>query len=234
MALKRKRSSPSFSPPHSNSSSSDASSTTSSMPRWYHQSKPVDSLRQKPTWSFPTYEDSDPSSHLNATPSSHLGSRTRKRHRDDRPEEAAVYASTLNRLYEAQRKHLDAQAPVSHPPPPSSNSAMQQQHQYSHVTSPSSQQRSTLHSFWQLPASQPIAKSKGHDVMQIDSVMGSASSLESRCEGCDGALKGEDSMDVDDRVLDVDTQCQGCGRHVCDSCSITAEQRVCLGCASRL
>lgn len=74
MALKRKRSSPAFSSPGSDGS--DVTMQSSPLSSFYHQSKPVDAIFTKSTWSWPTYEDSP----------SHLNSRTRKRHRA-RPDE---------------------------------------------------------------------------------------------------------------------------------------------------
>lgn len=88
MALKRKRSTPSFistSPLSTSSSTSTLTNPDGQLPCMYAQSKPVESLYQKPTWSFPTYESDEPSS------VHHLGSRTRKRHRDDRPDESSVH-----------------------------------------------------------------------------------------------------------------------------------------------
>ncbi|KAK3678662.1 hypothetical protein LTR37_021462 [Vermiconidia calcicola] len=83
MALKRKRSSPNFSSPLS--SASDASTQSSSPLSFvYAQSKPIESLYQKSTWSFPTYDSSE---------RSHLNSRTRKRHRDDRPDDESIHVA---------------------------------------------------------------------------------------------------------------------------------------------
>lgn len=89
MGLKRKRSSPTFSSPASDSSGATNATTSSSSPLqfFYSQSKPVDPLYQKPTWSFPTYDEGLSSQHLN--------SRTRKRHRDDRPEDELIYGMLL-------------------------------------------------------------------------------------------------------------------------------------------
>jgi hypothetical protein len=42
----------------------------------------------------------------------YLNSRTRKRHRDDRPEEDIVHEHTLKKLYDAQRLHLDEALPI--------------------------------------------------------------------------------------------------------------------------
>ena len=88
MALKRKRSTPSIagnSPLSTNSYNSTSTNGDGQLPFIYAQSKPVEALYQKPTWSSPTYESDD------VTSSHHLGSRTRKRHRDDRPHETSIH-----------------------------------------------------------------------------------------------------------------------------------------------
>ncbi|KAK0323022.1 hypothetical protein LTR82_005952 [Friedmanniomyces endolithicus] len=104
MALKRKRSSISFSSLATVfSTSTDFPSTA--IPSYYPQQKPTPAFYEKQTWAFPTYDDGPSAQHLN--------SRTRKRHRDDRPDEQQVHASTINRLYDAQRKHLDAEPVLS-------------------------------------------------------------------------------------------------------------------------
>ncbi|EXJ65026.1 hypothetical protein A1O7_01365 [Cladophialophora yegresii CBS 114405] len=43
----------------------------------------------------------------------YLDSRTRKRHRDGRPDEEAIHENTLRKLYDAQRFHLDEAVHVS-------------------------------------------------------------------------------------------------------------------------
>lgn len=87
MGLKRKRSSPAFSSPLSDSS--DATTSSSPLPFFYTQSKPVEPLYQKPTWSFPTYDEGMNSQYLN--------SRTRKRHRDNRPDEEIIHGELFAR-----------------------------------------------------------------------------------------------------------------------------------------
>ncbi|RMX85691.1 hypothetical protein D0869_03642 [Hortaea werneckii] len=89
MALKRKRSTPFISSPVSDISTTTTGSSdeTAAIPFFYQQQKPISPLplqRQKPTWSWPTYDDT-PSTQL-------LNSRTRKRHRDDRPDEQQIHA----------------------------------------------------------------------------------------------------------------------------------------------
>ncbi|KAK6433739.1 hypothetical protein LTR95_010081 [Oleoguttula sp. CCFEE 5521] len=80
MAIKRRRSSPVLLSPSPDTST--ASSGSSPIASFYTHSKPVAALYAKPTWSWPTYSDEP----------RHLPSRTRKRHRDDRPDEEDVYS----------------------------------------------------------------------------------------------------------------------------------------------
>lgn len=241
MALKRKRSSPTLSSPFSDTTtiSSDASSP-SGLPFFYTQSKPTEPLYQKPTWSFPTY-DSDSSY---SAPARHLNSRTRKRHRDDRPDEESVFgsfqpsciawlgaahmgafadvcmraASTLSRLYEAQRS-LPKLEPV--PTAPCRMMAVEEE----------PVQKSTLHSFWKIEGAAPMPTTTTH--MAIDSGGSSATSLEMRCEDCDGTLRRDDVMDLDDGFVELETSCVSCRRHVCDACAVLGNERVCLACVSR-
>lgn len=229
MALKRKRSSQTFSSPFSDTS---VASTDSSgvIPFFYHQSKPIaaEPLHQKLTWSFPTYDED----HLSAQ---HLNSRTRKRHRDDRPDEQTVYgvscwlgavvqmstladvchcaASTINKLYEAQRRQPDPAPLLSQP----SLSAPQVSEK---------PQKSTLHSFWRIPQQPPVST-----VMAIDSGPILASNFGRKCEDCDSLLQGEDAMDLDG-VEAQDKTCCSCRRHVCDTCAVLDNERICLACAS--
>lgn len=90
MALKRKRSSPGFSSPASDASLASTDTNSGSLPFFYAQSKPIDSLYHKPMWSFPRYEDDE--QHYKST--ADMDSRTRKRHRDDRPDEEAIHCTS--------------------------------------------------------------------------------------------------------------------------------------------
>ena len=83
MALKRKRSYPTVSSPSTATSDATVDSPNTGIYSYYQHSKPMPALYEKPSWSFPTYEDHASQSHLN--------SRTRKRHRDDRPDDEEVY-----------------------------------------------------------------------------------------------------------------------------------------------
>jgi len=182
MAFKRKRSDSealSFSSPLSDSSSVSTLSAEA-LPFFFQQSKPVESLYAKPSWAWPTYQD-DRSCGLN--------SRTRKRHRDDRPDENAVHASTIGKLFDAQRLHPNA-SPVF------SNDS----HAVEHPPQP---QQNTLHSFWHINAPPMSAP------MSMDSPANTASDMQ--CADCDGSLRSDDAMDVDGEMLARETACQSCG-----------------------
>ncbi|EXJ76101.1 uncharacterized protein A1O5_00609 [Cladophialophora psammophila CBS 110553] len=56
------------------------------------------------THAYPTFR-------IKAVP--YLNSRTRKRYRDDRPNEEIIHEHTLRKLYDAQRLHLDEAMPMS-------------------------------------------------------------------------------------------------------------------------
>ena len=237
MALKRKRSTPTFSSPSSIDSSN-------SLPFFYAQTKPTPSeaLYQKPTWSFPTYSSSNSSSpETRHSHSSDLGtrldSRTRKRHRDDRPDEHSIYgasscwlgaviemstladvcrcaASTISRLYEAQRQHPRAEPVISSEP--------------SHQTAAPAQ-RSTLHSFWNISsAPQPPTTVP----MMVDAMPTSTQRGEMRCEDCDGSIRQDDAMELDGGQLELEAACSSCTRQVCNRCAVLGNERICLACVT--
>ncbi|OQV04750.1 hypothetical protein CLAIMM_09588 [Cladophialophora immunda] len=57
--------------------------------------------------------DAHPYDFLKVKAVPYLNSRTRKRYRDDRPNEETIHENTLRKLYEAQRLHLDEAMPMS-------------------------------------------------------------------------------------------------------------------------
>ncbi|TKA22032.1 hypothetical protein B0A50_08414 [Salinomyces thailandicus] len=185
MALKRKRSSPFLSSPLSDlSTATTAPSDSAAIPNFYQQQKPTPvllPLEHKSAWSWPTYDDT-PSTH-------HLNSRTRKRHRDDRPAEQQIYASTIQRLYDAQRKHPEASPTPSHP---HLSAAVPQQIQ---------PQRSTLHSFWQLPPGSTITAPP----LQVSNAQQLGGETAMRCEDCDQDLHSDDAMEIDGGFLEHET-----------------------------
>lgn len=234
MALKRKRSSPFLSSPLSDlSTATTAPSDSAAIPNFYQQQKPTPvllPLEHKSAWSWPTYDDT-PSTH-------HLNSRTRKRHRDDRPAEQQIYgascwlgaviqmsaladicrgaASTIQRLYDAQRKHPEASPTPSHP---HLSAAVPQQIQ---------PQRSTLHSFWQLPPGSTITAPP----LQVSNAQQLGGETAMRCEDCDQDLHSDDAMEIDGGFLEHETACVFCRRAVCDRCAVRGDERVCLSCVS--
>ncbi|KAM3415209.1 hypothetical protein BST61_g8740 [Cercospora zeina] len=203
MALKRKRSSPAFSSPGSDGS--DVTMQSSPLSSFYNQSKPVDAISTstKPTWSWPTYEDSP----------AHLNSRTRKRHRA-RPDEEQLCAKTITRLYEAQRQFPNA-APVSSSPVTST------------ATAETPTQRTTLHSFWN------IRQASTDAAMSVRAPKGETSCSLIMCEDCDQHVRSADAMDLDDVMMESETRCAGCCRQVCDTCAVLGDRRICLSCAGR-
>ncbi|KAI7164170.1 hypothetical protein KC349_g869 [Hortaea werneckii] len=215
MALKRKRSTPFISSPVSDISTitSSSSDETAAIPFFYQQQEPISPLppqQQKPTWSWPTYDDT-PSTQL-------LNSRTRKRHRDNRPDEQQIHASTIQRLYDAQRKHPEASPIPSHQ---SITAIMHQQPQ-------SQPQNSTLHSFWRLPP----ATSCVSQPMQIETASQPPMNESLQCEDCDRSVRTADAMDIDESMTEQESMCAMCSRHVCDGCAVLGDERICLGCAN--
>ncbi|CZT20469.1 uncharacterized protein RCC_06329 [Ramularia collo-cygni] len=201
MALKRKRSSATVSSPASISSS--ATKSASPPPLFFQQNPPIE-LSHEPTWSFPTYDDH---------PQQHLNSRTRKRYRNNRPDEEAVYASTIEKLFAAQ-KQLTITSPVYSPPttttPPSESTE----------STELPPQRTTLHSFWRLQQA-PLSSSS----TMMDCAYDTNTSRETSCEN-------DDSMDIDDGFVNEGTSCQSCHRRVHGRYTAIGNLRVCLTCAS--
>ncbi|KAF2653548.1 hypothetical protein K491DRAFT_717942 [Lophiostoma macrostomum CBS 122681] len=157
--------------------------------------------------------------------------RTRKRFRDNRPDESVVHENTLHKLYEAQRNPpatFQAAAPstaifLAHPT-------------YGcgcHVPSaPKPKQKSTLHSFWNLPAPpvQP-APAQNQPLQMIP-----------RCSDCDRQLISQTEAMNDDLDIDMDIggngedtsafSCADCGKNVCGACAVVSNARHCLQCAT--
>lgn len=152
--------------------------------------------------------------------SSDWGLRTRKRVRDNRPDERAIHENTVHKLFLAQRQPHSA-FPV--PPAPADNQPALA------VTKP---QKSTLHSFWNIaapPVQAPIfSYGATHSHVEVQGP---------RCEDCDAHLQVEEgSMDIDmnvDRMGDEGVfACTECGRNVCGTCAVVGDVRRCLQCAT--
>jgi hypothetical protein len=180
-----------------------------------------------------------------------MGSRTRKRFRDNRPDERVIHGmlllpsevcsiesnsltssieNTIHKLFSAQRNHPDAS------PIPSSFLPAPQQTTHA----PSTQlppQKSTLHSFWNIRA--PPVQSP---IFQLHQQVAPTSWNAPRCEECDAPLQAEadDALAVD---MDVDMDagdgvgrsgfaCGECGKNVCGTCAVVGDARCCLQCAT--
>ncbi|MCJ1440350.1 MAG: hypothetical protein MMC23_000833 [Stictis urceolatum] len=169
----------------------------------------------------------------------HLHSRTRKRFRDNRPDETSIHESTLSKLFLAQRpSHAPTPSPIpSTIPRPSSMSS---------TTSARSQQAS-LHSFWAIPHrpttspstnfTPPAFASLNHTA-DLANFGGSFSALENRrkCEDCDSWMGAGEGMDLDmDGMGGEGEDCRSCGRTVCAMCAVVevGVGRECLGCKTR-
>jgi hypothetical protein len=244
MALKRKRSSPTFSSPFSDTSNSSIDSNPLSY--FYTQSKPTEPFYYQKPFS------SSSSPVRGAEEPSHLNSRTRKRHRDNRPDSSQIYgacksawlgtvmemssladvcryaASTISKLYEAQRQQPRAEPILSSSSGCHASGIVSEQQQQQQPL-----QKSTLHAFWRIEQ-QPLPPTA---VTERIAAVDSSASLERRCEDCDGALGGagedEMAMDLDWGGTDGEQRrCAVCQRSVCDFCSILGQVRTCLACAS--
>ncbi|PVI03328.1 hypothetical protein DM02DRAFT_612248 [Periconia macrospinosa] len=149
------------------------------------------------------------------------GLRTRKRVRDNRPDEHIIHENTINKLFTAQRKHPHAEPILSEPTlPPQPLPTIP-------LAKP---QKSTLHAFWNLPA--PPVQPIFHQAQQQNQFLEVP-----RCEDCDTSLQTEaDGMDVD---MEIDGDfggspfsCNECGRKVCGTCAVVSDARHCLQCAT--
>ena len=230
MGIKRKRSFESYSPSSSSISMASAhSGPVSPSPSWYSKDSmmEIDSIqpiaspvRQIQSWALDAVMD--------------WNSRTRKRWRDNRPDEETIHSekqsrvrdqatqaneecaeSTIDKLFSAQRYKPDASPVMSSWTVPKDMAAKTQQ--------------ATLHSFWNLP-SQTITKS---------TFSSSCSSQHPgeilQCVDCNRELGiGRDTgMDADVPFANDDLTCHICRRTICDFCAVGyMELRRCLQCAS--
>jgi hypothetical protein len=179
-----------------------------------------------------------------------FSSRTRKRHRDNRPDENTVHRMlpslpfaaglalteaehTLSLLFSAsQREKGQAQ---SH----SSPFASQQPVSSLPSSMASSGQQSSLHQFWALPNARSSSPSSNSSSSSINTPIYTPQLSyfqPTNCEDCDSSLTSGDAGDVD--MMDVDGEgdnhaCSSCGKVVCHSCAVSnlGAERKCLSCA---
>jgi hypothetical protein len=241
MALKRKRS-PDESPLSISSytgSTPDAQSPTP-LPDQYDGAMELDMPRSFDLWAR----------RKGGVEGSSLGCRTRKRVRDNRPDERVIHGkplmcyalppsgclvwtnwtcthtiseNTIHKLFAAQRQNPHAEPILSESsPPPSPN--------------PSKPiQKSTLHSFWNLPA---LAVQPPTIHITAPHQVAPQTGFAAWCEDCDAPLREEaGGMDTD---VDMDGgagensvfACIDCGKHVCGTCAVVSNARHCLRCAT--
>lgn len=77
-------------------------------------------------------------------PISHINSRTRKRHRDGRPDEETIHENTLKKLYDAQRFHLDERVPVLEAAAPVEETVHQMDHDVEMMDEPEAELPQTI------------------------------------------------------------------------------------------
>ncbi|KAF1951662.1 hypothetical protein CC80DRAFT_597131 [Byssothecium circinans] len=152
------------------------------------------------------------------------GVRTRKRARDNRPDERAIHENTIHKLFTAQRQNPRAE--------PIPSDTLPAQHSTPAVHKP---QKYTLHAFWKLPAPPVHAPI----FQQPQQQQRAQTSSVPHCEDCDAPLHSETDgmgMDVD---MEVEGQvergrysCNDCGRNVCGTCAVVSSSRHCLQCAT--
>jgi hypothetical protein len=242
MLHKRKRSANILSSPTTTTPDS-----SSSVQAFYPHSKPAGTTSPfDPTNKSLSFECETPS---------HLNIRTRKRHRDNRPEASAVHgvssSSSSSSCNVAAAScwlgaviNMSALADVSRVAASTIQrlyQAQQQQQQHGqhsqhqlpepehpqqdHQPLPAPQ-KSTLHTFWHI--SQPPQPQPPQPQTTTQST---APPPTPRCEDCDGSLQNEDAMEVDDGSSAEDKACGSCRRPVCDGCAVFGRERVCAGCA---
>jgi len=173
--------------------------------------------------------DSPSTSSSTSTPpqssSSTSASRTLKRYRDNRPSEEIIHATTMQKMYAAQRQ--------GHAPEPLLSTPIMD----IDTQSDSGYGQKRLDSFWAVPKTQTCSAKQTWTNQQ--------SWHGPRCEDCDapivdtediaGGMGGADYQMSGTDAAEVQSGgcCAGCGRRVCGLCSLVREQRVCLECAGK-
>jgi len=121
--------------------------------------------------------------------------------------------NTIDMLFAAQRQHRNPSPILSHG--------------YASKPIQPTGQRSTLHSFWNLPPPLAVAAVQSYQPEFEDPEL-------PKCADCDQSLPTSDEMDLIMEYGDtVDVfSCYGCRRRVCDMCAVSMDGRRCLQCAS--
>lgn len=128
-------------------------------------------------------------------------------------------ASTISKLFSAQRQHPHAEPVLSSDSQTDMTTA---------ASAPA--QRSTLHAFWNINSTPTTALTSS--AMIVDGRSTSTIGPGQRCEDCERPLQSEDAMELDGDTGMQETACCLCARRVCDGCAVLGDQRICLGCAT--
>jgi hypothetical protein len=190
----------------------------------------------------------------------HLNSRTRKRLRDNRPDEETIHQNTLSRLYAAQQKH-DEQTPEQQqddnlpltPSPTPSRASLARAGSTTSTTSTRTylkeKAQTSLHTFF--GGRQPHTSST---IVQIPgpTITSTHPASVPQCEGCSAPLllpSHPSTTPLDTEMMDIDNDlnltaasnndddgrayaCASCSKRVCDTCAVRGDWRVCLECAN--
>jgi len=142
-----------------------------------------------------------------------VGSRTRKRHRDNRPDEAIVHRRYLFRIC-----NINCSDPVLSEPTKITHDR-------------STRHQPTLHAFWNSHHSYIEHLAAPPETMDVVPIVES-----DKCTHCDTPLQlATDAalgvpMDTDGLAHEV-FGCRECGRLACDMCAVEMDRRICLECA---
>lgn len=198
---------------------------------------------------YMSIDDYPSNAHQIATPSL-FSSRTRKRHRDNRPSESEVYRMqisisssayhltslssehTLSLLFSAQQTP-QPQLPTPQP--------FQSQEPVAYLaTSFRRNQQSNLHTLWPNPSTRQTSPSSDSSSSSVNTPSSNATMdcffQATNCEDCNSSLNP--SGDGDSMMMDIDTEsgnfgCTACGKQVCHGCAVSnlGSERKCLNCA---
>jgi len=147
-----------------------------------------------------------------------------KRYRDNRPSQEIIHATTMQKMYAAQRQGHAAEPLLSAPildveAQTDSGYGQKRLDAFWSVpktqTSGARQTWTTNHEAWHGPKCEdcdaPVVDTEDSGMSRADYTMGGTGAAAVQAGGC----------------------CAGCGRRVCGLCSLIREQRVCLECAGK-
>lgn len=201
------------------------------------------------------------SSKLNLNSPHQVYCRTRKRFRDNRPDEETIHQTTLSKLYAAQRherkpEYRDHSIPLTASPTPSRPTMAITSSSTSNTTQPKPKSQLSLHAFFGSSGSGDGGQTRSTALPEPNPGSDQQSGATARCEDCSAPLFLLPSLDqhittTDTEMMDVDIDaaiavadfstcsdqgsayaCAYCSRRVCDICAVRGDQRICLECAN--